>query len=135
MKKLLIHISAVIIVATAILIFFPSSEKFQHNDSRQNIEHDILTITEGAQAYFMKPVLLGGGGFSYENFNLRKINFQSPNINGTYNVQILSKTELMITAIGTNKEKIMAIIGPKGRPQFLTKKQIENKFECCSVNN
>lgn len=85
-QQLLLLILAAVIVGVAITL---GINMFQQNSAQANQEavvQDVLTIASRAQAWYRRPVQMGGGGRSFAglNGNLAAINFPDKNANGSY---------------------------------------------------
>jgi len=60
-----------------------------------------LTIASRAQAWYRRPVELGGGGRTYVGMTLIDLNFDTPNDNGAYTLSGNTATVVTITGVGT----------------------------------
>jgi len=60
-----------------------------------------LTIASRAQAWYRRPVELGGGGRTYVGMTLIDLNFDTPNDNGAYLLSGNSATNVTVTGTGT----------------------------------
>ncbi|MFQ5636842.1 MAG: hypothetical protein ACE5IR_02465 [bacterium] len=89
-QLLLVTLSAIVVgisVFIGIHIFMSGSAQ----SNQDAVVHDLLTIATRAQEYYRRPVMLGGGGFSYANLTTpedikNRLNFPTPNANGSYSV-------------------------------------------------
>lgn len=103
-QQLLLLILAAVIVGVAITL---GINMFQQNSAQANQEavvQDVLTIASRAQAWYRRPVQMGGGGrtFAGLNGNLDPINFPDQNANGSYNFSNGNATGA--TIVGTGRE-------------------------------
>ncbi|NUM77715.1 hypothetical protein HUU40_25410 [candidate division KSB1 bacterium] len=101
-QQLLLLILAAVIVGVAITL---GINMFQQNSAQANQEavvQDVLTIASRAQAWYRRPVQMGGGGrtFAGLNSNLDPINFPASNANGDYTFTGGSATGATITGTG-----------------------------------
>ena len=110
---ILVTILCGIATVVAITVFDDSATKLNNDAVRQ----DLLTIAASVQSYKMKPVMLGGGGGSFDGFTLAKIAFPAEemtpdglharNANGVYHVHSVTSEE-----IGLWGEPTMEVGGP-----------------------
>lgn len=85
-QQLLLLILAAVIVGLAILI---GLELFSQNalmTTRDTVRHAVLEAAVRSQAWYRFPLRNGGGGMSFMDFDLAKINFRSPTIRGEFSV-------------------------------------------------
>ncbi|MCK6562568.1 hypothetical protein HUU39_08925 [candidate division KSB1 bacterium] len=85
-QQLLLLILAAVIVGVAITL---GINMFAQNSAQANQEavmQDVLTIASRAQAWYRRPVQMGGGGRTFDGLtnNLGRINFPASNANGGY---------------------------------------------------
>lgn len=99
-QQLLLLILAAVIVGVAITL---GINMFAQNSAQANQEavmQDVLTIASRAQAWYRRPVQMGGGGRSYTNMTLANLNFPGSNANGTYGLSGGGATTVTITGTG-----------------------------------
>lgn len=99
-QQLLLLILAAVIVGVAITL---GINMFAQNSAQANQEavvQDVLTIASRAQAWYRRPVQMGGGGRDYTNITLANLNFRSPNANGSYALSNANNASLTITGTG-----------------------------------
>ncbi len=118
-QQLLLLILAAVIVGVAITL---GINMFSQNSAQANQEavmQDVLTIASRAQAWYRRPVQMGGGGRSFANMTLAKINFPGSNANGSYTLSGGNTTTLTITGTGVEdpdndgtKLSVQAVITP-----------------------
>lgn len=85
-QQLLLLILAAVIVGVAITL---GINMFAQNSAQANQEavmQDVLTIASRAQAWYRRPVQMGGGGRSYSAMTLANLNFPGTNANGSYSL-------------------------------------------------
>ncbi|MBD3616136.1 MAG: hypothetical protein HUJ22_06135 [Gracilimonas sp.] len=97
----------------AISVFGTQSNSMNHDVVRQ----DLVTISAFVQSYVHKPLILGGGGGSFEGLDFSKIDFPADevsddgmharNANGVYHIHSISTTE-----VGLWGEPMMEVSGP-----------------------
>jgi len=82
------------------------------------VKNDIRTIGGRAAAWYLRPKMFGGGGQSFCNFSLKRINFPEKNGNGSYEVKI-SDSEVVIKAKGVQGVEVAAKIDKSGVLNFI----------------
>lgn len=100
-QQLLLLILAAVIVGVAITL---GINMFAQNSAQANQEavmQDVLTIASRAQAWYRRPVQMGGGGRTFAGIDLADLNFPASNANGTYNV---TGTATTVTVVGVGVE-------------------------------
>jgi len=100
-QQLLLLILSAVIVGVAIVM---GINMFSENAGQANqdaVMQDVLTIASRAQAWYRRPVQLGGGGRTYVGMTLANLNFDAANDNGTYLLSGNSATNVTITGTGT----------------------------------
>lgn len=117
-QQLLLLILAAVIVGVAITL---GINMFAQNSAQANQEavmQDVLTIGSRAQAWYRRPVQMGGGGRTFSGITLANLNFPGSNANGSYTV---TGTNTTVTVVGDGVEdgngdgtplKITAVIRP-----------------------
>ncbi|RIK82182.1 hypothetical protein DCC62_00795 [candidate division KSB1 bacterium] len=118
-QQLLLLILAAVIVGVAITL---GINMFAQNSAQANQEavmQDVLTIASRAQAWYRRPVQMGGGGRSYANMTLANLNFPQTNANGTYALSGGNATTVQIEGTGVedgngdgNELEVVALITP-----------------------
>lgn len=101
-QQLLLLILAAVIVGIAITVGINMFAQNSVQANQEAITQDVLTIASRAQAWYRKPVALGGGGRNFVGLNgkLQLINFAGTNANGTYTFTGGSATGGTVTGIG-----------------------------------
>lgn len=103
-QQLLLLILAAVIVGVAITL---GINMFAQNSAQANQEavmQDVLTIASRAQAWYRRPVQMGGGGRDWTaggGVSLIKLNFPVTNANGSYS---LTAAPNELTIVGTGVE-------------------------------
>jgi len=108
-QQLLLLILAAVIVGIAITL---GINMFAQNSAQANQEavtQDVLTIASRAQAWFRRPVQMGGGGRTFAGMTLANINFPGTNPNGAY--LLGAGTATAITVTGTGVEDAGGAVG------------------------
>ena len=84
-QQLLLVILVTIIVGIATVVAINTFGSAADSATRDAVRQDLASIASSAQGYFMKPIMLGGGGRSFDD-----ISFDHISISGTRN----SSTEI-----------------------------------------
>ncbi len=104
-QQLLLIILGVIIVGIAVVVgvsIFGSNAQQANADA---VTQDCLRIAAGAQAYYKKPTMLGGGGNSFTGLTLQDCGWSSStNQNGSYALSSISSSSFTVT--GTGNESV-----------------------------
>ncbi|MCG3157422.1 MAG: hypothetical protein DKINENOH_04054 [bacterium] len=101
-QQLLLLILAAGVVAAAILVGLSLFSQGATQANQEAVIHDIMNIASRAQAWYRRPVAMGGGGrnFAGLNGNLSRINFPSSNANGSYAISGGNASTATITGTG-----------------------------------
>jgi hypothetical protein len=101
-QQLLLLILAAVIVGIAITVGINMFSQNSVQANQEAVTQDVLTIASRAQAWYRKPVALGGGGrdFSGLNGKLQLINFSASNANGAYTFTGGNATGGTVTGVG-----------------------------------
>lgn len=102
---LVILVTVIVGIATVVAInTFSSASEAANRDAATN---DMVAIAAAAQAYYIKPLMLNGGGNSFANIDFQQIAFagvtsgtfdKAINVNGTY--EIITPTAASFTLVG-----------------------------------
>jgi len=98
-QQLLLLILGAVIVGLAILI---GMEMFSQNavmTTRDTVRQAVLDASVRAQAWYRFPLRNGGGGWSFDGFDLTKINFKTPTIRGQFSVTNVAPIGFRLTGI------------------------------------
>ena len=85
-QQLLLLILSAIIVGLAVLIGMGIFSENALLATRDLVRHAVLDASMRAQAWYRFPLKNGGGGGSFEDFDLTQINFKTPTIRGQFSV-------------------------------------------------
>ncbi len=101
-QQLLLLILAAGVVGMAIVAGMNLFASSSVQANQEAVIHDLMNIAARAQAWYRRPVAMGGGGrnFAGLNGNLSRINFPSSNANGSYNVSGGDAATCTITGTG-----------------------------------
>lgn len=106
-QQLLLLTLAAILVGIGVLL---GINMFQENAAQANLDAVIqrsLSLGSQAQAWYKRPVAMGGGGQSFNGFNLQDLGFPAvgdTTEDGTFLVSSASGTSCVI--VGTGKEDL-----------------------------
>lgn len=95
-QQLLLVILVTIIVGIATVVAINTFGSSAQQANRDAVRQDLATIASSAQAWYIRPQMLEGGGNSFENITFRTLNFPAEtistdgntatNANGTYTI-------------------------------------------------
>jgi len=85
-QQFLIIVLMVVILGIAFTVGFTLFRDQASASNRDSIENDLVHFASGAQAYYRRPTMLGGGGRSFDGFTLSSLTSKTTNPNGTYSV-------------------------------------------------
>ncbi len=98
--QVLLIVLVVIIVgislSTGITMFGQSATA----SNRDAVVHDCQTIASYAQQYYKKPSEMGGGARTFTGLTLAKLNWPSPNDNGSYTLTVTDPQNISIGGTG-----------------------------------
>ena len=86
-QQLLLAILSVILVGIAIIV---GINLFSASAAQANLEaviNDVLSFGARAQQYYVKPVMMGGGGYSFNRITIQDVTAKTSNENGTYSIR------------------------------------------------
>jgi hypothetical protein len=110
-QQLLLVILVTVIVGIATVVAINTFGSASESAARDAIINDITAIAASAQAYYTKPIAMGGGGGSFEGIGFEKLAFaaergtdgtsvtgtEAKNANGKYTIDGSGGTTLVIT--------------------------------------
>lgn len=116
---LVILVTIIVGIATVVAInVFGTSAKSANEDA---VRQDVLSIAASAQGWYIKPVMMKGGGNSFENMTFNDIAFSADsvvnagltavNMNGTYVIGTGTATGIPLTAYPASCEGYVAVTG------------------------
>jgi hypothetical protein len=103
-QQLLLLILSAIIVGVAIVVGINMFGQNAVQANQDAVTQDVLTLASRAQGWYRRPVQMGGGGRDFTGLNTNgpeKLNFTTPNDNGSYTLSGGTATELTIEGTGT----------------------------------
>lgn len=102
-QELLITILVTIIIGIAMVIAVDTMQNAQTESNESAVRQDILQVVNDAQVYYKKPVMLGGGGQSFDSISKDDILSINPtNENGSYDI---SGSGNSVTITGTGSDE------------------------------
>lgn len=112
-QQLLLLTLAAILVGIGVLL---GINMFQENAAQANLDAVMqrsLSLGSQAQAWYKRPVAMGGGGQSFTGFTLADIGVSTPpdtTEDGIFTATVLSANSIRITGVG--KEDLGGAAGP-----------------------
>lgn len=112
-QQLLLVILVTIIVGIATVVAINTFGSSATNANRDAVRQDIAAIATSAQAYYIRPIMLEGGGNSFANLGFNNVSFSAQsvsadgltatNLNGSYVIAITGGgTGFTVTATPTS---------------------------------
>jgi Tfp pilus assembly protein PilE len=108
-QQLLLVILVTIIVGIATVVAINTFGAAADSANLDAVRQDVAQIAAAAQGFYMKPVMLGGGGRSFEGITFNDMAFAASEItaggltaeneNGTYTISEDDATDFLITAV------------------------------------
>jgi hypothetical protein len=116
---LVILVTIIVGIATVVAInVFGTSAASANEDA---VRQDVLTIAASAQGWYIKPIMMDGGGNSFENMTFFDISFPAEkinaagtiaeNMNGTYVLGTGTTSGIPITAYMSSADGYVSTIG------------------------
>ena len=130
-QQLLLVILVTIIVGIATVVAINTFSSAADSANLDAVRQDLAQIASSAQAYYIKPTMLGGGGNTFTSMTFNQITFPSDsvfnsglsaaNANGTYVMSVAAQT-VTVTATPSSGAvtSIAATITPDNMTQTTT---------------
>jgi hypothetical protein len=99
-QQLLLAILSVILVGIAIIV---GINLFSASAAQANLEaviNDVLSFGARAQQYYVKPVMMGGGGYSFNRITIQDVTAKTSNENGTYSIRKRENAYVELFGVG-----------------------------------
>ena len=99
-QQLLLIVLGVIIVGIAVIVGISIFGSNADQANKDAVTHDLLRMASLAQAYYHKPVLLGGGGNSFSGLSLNDLGFagtDNSNADATFSITSATATQAVLT--------------------------------------
>ena len=117
-QQLLLVILVTIIVGIATVVALNVFGTQAEQANRDAVRQDILSAAANAQGHYIRPVMMGGGGNSFEDLEIRSLGIpgsvdgsEVTNENGVYTLSSVEPEEIEITAVPSGgSETIIATI-------------------------
>jgi hypothetical protein len=100
MQQLLLLTLVALLVGIAIFAGLRTSQETMHQVNEYGVVQEAITIASYAQAWCLKPVNIGGGGGSFEEFTLAAINHKPNSVNGRFEISEVQAESFRLTGIG-----------------------------------
>lgn len=111
-QQLLLVILVTILVGIATVVAINTFGSSNENANRDAVRNDVAAIATAAQAWYIKPAMLGGGNNSFAGMTFDDIGFaadsvfnsslSAANLNGTYVLGTGTATSITVTATPTS---------------------------------
>ena len=111
-QQLLLVILVTILVGIATVVAINTFGSSNVNANRDAVRNDVAAIATAAQAWYIKPEMLGGGNNSFANLTFNDIGFAADsiynsgltaaNLNGVYVLGTGTATSITVTATPTS---------------------------------
>ncbi|CUU03998.1 hypothetical protein JGI1_00876 [Candidatus Thermokryptus mobilis] len=111
-QLLLLVLGAIVVtisIAVAINVFISRSGAIAEQYLNDTI-NDCLRIGQLAQAWARKPVELGGGGWSFENFQLSYVSFPESTNYAKYEINLATRDSMIIVGLVTTGQKVAVTV-------------------------
>ncbi len=108
-QQLLLIILGTIIVGVAISVGVTMFVDNATSSNRDAVTMDLLNLASKAQAYYRKPEMMGGGGYSFEGLTtdaagMSKLTSKPTNTNGAYAVMTAgTATSVVLKGVGVER--------------------------------
>ncbi|MBN2413485.1 hypothetical protein JXQ31_17535 [candidate division KSB1 bacterium] len=99
-QQLLILLLVLILVSIAIFVGIDMFKSWADTSNLEGVTNDLLFLANRAQEYYIKPVAMGGGGYSFERITIQDITDRPENENGAYSVVSVSSDKLILKGEG-----------------------------------
>ena len=104
-QQLLLIIVGVVVVGIMIVVGIFMFRDQAAATNRDALSNDLVHLASGAQKYYRRPPVLGGGGSSFEGLTMSKITSKQRNANGLYALSPdptpAGQSSVIITGTGT----------------------------------
>jgi len=99
-QQLLILLLVLILVSIALFVGIDMFKSWADTSNLEGVTNDLLFLANRAQEYYIKPAVMGGGSYSFDNLTLSDITDTPENENGTYSVVSVSSDKLVLKGEG-----------------------------------
>jgi Tfp pilus assembly protein PilE len=111
-QQLLLVILVTIIVGIATVVAINTFGSSAENSNRDAVRNDVASIATAAQAWYIKPDMLGGGGNTFTGITFNDFGFSASdisedgltatNLNGTYVMTVAAQTLTIVATPSSN---------------------------------
>ncbi|MDP4115144.1 MAG: hypothetical protein Q8903_03370 [Bacteroidota bacterium] len=108
-QQLLLIILGIIVVGLAIIVGLTLFSSSATKSNRDAVIHDLHNLAFRADAYFRKPIMMGGGGFSFVNFQIPT--GMSTTLNGSYTILSAGQDSIVIQGTGVQSGDSPSVAG------------------------
>ncbi len=99
-QQLLILLLVLILVSIAIFVGIDMFKSWADTSNLEGVTNDLLFLANRAQEYYIKPVVIGGGGNSFDRITIEDLTNSPENENGTYSVVSVSSDKIILKGEG-----------------------------------
>lgn len=100
-QQFLLVVAGIIVVGMAIAVAVTVTGMNAQQSNADAVVSDCLRIASGAQSYFAKPTMFGGGGYTFNGVTIQKCGLlSSRNENGQYWIPKLTNRSVIIIGQG-----------------------------------
>jgi hypothetical protein len=110
MQQLLLLTLVALLVGIAIFAGLRTSHETMHQVNEYGVAQEAITIACYAQAWCLKPVDIGGGGGSFENFTLAAIHHEKGSVNGRFEISEVKAESFRLTGIGVEGSPLQVTV-------------------------
>ena len=114
-QQLLLVILVTIIVGIATVVAINTFGGAADSANLDAVRQDVASIAAGAQGYFMKPTMLGGGGNDFDGITFNTMAFAADSVDATGLIAINSNGVYVITAPGASSTAFTLTAHPASR--------------------
>lgn len=114
-QQLLLVILVTIIVGIATVVAINTFGGAADSANLDAVRQDIASIAAGAQAYYQKPEMLGGGGKTFEGISFRTPAFPADSISANGLIAVNPNGVYVITAPGADAQTFTITAHPASR--------------------
>ncbi|MFQ5799740.1 MAG: hypothetical protein ACE5H0_13750 [Bacteroidota bacterium] len=99
-QQLMLVVLSVVIVGIAVAVGINLFRESAVSSARDALVTDLNAFGARAQAYYRRPKLVGGGGYSFDAITIFDLTQSPNNENGRYYISSKSSSQVEITGIG-----------------------------------
>jgi len=105
-QQLLLIVVGVVLIGIMVIVGVFMFRDQAAATNRDAMTNDLIHLASGAQKYYRRPSVMGGGNSSFDGLTLQNITSKPRNANGTYRLATdpVSGTPASVNIIGTGVE-------------------------------